>query len=122
MPQDYHLDLSKARVASRDRPYEDGIVLREGRTTPFRVERAWSGPAGTYNEQWSIRRGGAEILYRHPPQLIGVTGMQATSEFSDVVDQPLDLEPGTYKLVFIVEGRFMGAADIEVRESKDQAA
>lgn len=122
MPQDYHLDLSRARVAPRERPYEDGIVLREGRTTPFRVERAWSGPAGTYREQWSIRRGGAEILYRHPPQLISVTGMQATSDFSDLVDQPLDLEPGTYKLVFIVEGRFMGAIDIEVRESKDQAA
>lgn len=122
MPQDYRLDLIKARVASLERPYEDGIVVKDGRTSPFKVERAWSGPGGTYTEQWSIRRGGAEVLYRPPSQLIGITGMQAVSEFSDVVDEPLELEPGTYKLVFIVEGRFMGAVDIEVRESKGQAA
>jgi hypothetical protein len=122
MPQEYVLDLVRTSVAPVDNPFEERISSRGGRTLPFKVLRSWSGPAGTYIEQWSIRRGGAEVLYRHSAQLITVRGMQSVSDFTDTVTEPIELEPGTYKLVFIVEGRFMGAVDIEVKETADQAA
>lgn len=122
MPQDYVLDLVRASVTPIDSPFEEGIQCRDGVTLPFKLIRSWSGPAGTYTEQWSIRRGGAEVIYRHPAQLINVRGMQSVSDFTDTVTEPLELPAGVYKLVFVVEGRFMGAVDIEVKETADQAA
>ena len=48
--------------------------------------------------------------------------MQSVSDFTDIVTDTLELPAGVYKLVFVVEGRFMGAVDIEVKETADQAA
>lgn len=114
MPKQYLLELVKALVAPADRLWVDGLVISDGRTTPFVVERSWSGPAGTYREVWSIRRTMDDIFYSSAERLISVWGMQAASEFSNRVDEPLNLEPGNYRLVFVVEGRFMGSRDLVV--------
>lgn len=105
----------------KDRRFEEGILTDEGRTLPFVVERAWSGPAGNYIEEWSIRRG-RDVLYRHAPRGIKVWGMQAVSRFEDVVEDPIELEEGTYLLVFVVEGRYMGSVEIEVSPVSEAAA
>lgn len=122
MPKEYFLELVSARVAPADRSYRDGILLGDGKTEPFLVERSWSGPAGNYVEQWSIRRGLSEVLHRPPAGLIRVRGMQSVSTVVDRVDDPVLLESGDYKLVFVVEGHFMGSADIRVEPAGDAAA
>ena len=122
MPQDYALELVSARVTPASRPWEEGISLSGGATRPFRVVRLWSGPAGHYIEQWSIRRGMREVVYEHPAGEINVRGMQSVSEHVDLIDRPLTLEPGDYLLVFVVEGRFMGSAEISATASSDAAA
>lgn len=121
MPQEYILDLIKARVAPADRPWEDGVMAEDGMTEPFLVERSWSGPAGHYSEQWSIRRGGKEVLFESEVQRRFVRGLQAVTTYVDRVDSPISMEPGTYQLIFIVEGRYMGSVSFEVGAKKTAA-
>jgi hypothetical protein len=122
VPSEYLIELVKAKVAPIDLPYDEGISTSAGKTLPFFVEREWSGPAGTYWETWSIRRGGREVIYSARPQQVKVSGMQSIRRFVDRVDEPIQIEPGTYQLVFIVEGRFMGSREIEVLPPDEAAA
>ena len=122
MPQDYALELISARVAPATKPWEDGIPVKAGTSSPFRVVRSWSGPAGHYIEQWSIRRGFRDVIYEHPAKEIEVRGMQSVTQLEDVVDSPVTLEPGDYLLVFVVEGLFMGSAEIRAAAFDDAAA
>ena len=122
MPKDYALELVMAKVTPAQRPWEDGIPVKGGSTSPFRVVRGWSGPAGHYLEQWSIRRGMRELVYEHPAAEIHVRGMQSITEHEDRVDHPITLEPGEYLLVFVVEGLFMGSREILAVAIGDAAA
>lgn len=121
MPQEYILDLIKVRVAPADRPWDEGVVADGGSTQPFIVERSWSGPAGHYTEQWSIRQGGSTILFESVPERRFVRGLQSITTYADRVDVPIALEPGTYQLVFVVEGRYMGSYAFEVGAKKTAA-
>ncbi|HEY8202242.1 MAG TPA: hypothetical protein VII47_12930 [Actinomycetota bacterium] len=116
--EDVYLDLVRARVIPTERPWEEGIVLEGGQTRPFVVERGWSGPAGTYIEQWSILREGRYVVHQSRPRYISVRGMQAVSTVVDRVERPIAMEPGTYDLVFIVDGFRMGAVKIEARPNE----
>lgn len=122
MPQEYFLELYRARVSPADRPWETGIPSKDGRTLPFRVERAWSGPAGNYLEQWSLRKTVSEAIYTSEPRQIQVRGMQSISEYTDEATTPIEVGPGTYLLVFVVEGLFMGSVEVEVNSAGDAAA
>jgi hypothetical protein len=115
MPQSYYLDLVSAKACPADRPYDNGIVTIGGKAKPFLVVRSWSGPSGVYNEQWSLRRGGKDVIHRGPMRQLSVRGMQSVTERTDRVSESITLEPGTYQLVFVVEGRFMGSVPIDVR-------
>ena len=112
MPEEYFLQLVQPRVAPAARPWESGLPLENGRTAPFVVDRGWVGPAGTYIEEWSIRRGD-KVLYRHPAAYIEVRGFQAVRRFTDTVRTPLALEPGDYDIVLVVEGYRMGSFTVE---------
>jgi hypothetical protein len=112
MPEQYFLQLVRPRVAPAARPWELGIPLEDGKTSPFVVERGWVGPAGTYIEEWSIRRGD-RVLYRHPPAYIEVRGFQSVRRFTDTVRTPLTLEPGHYDIVLVVEGYRMASFGVE---------
>jgi hypothetical protein len=114
MPGEYFLQLIGPRAAPADRPWESGLPLENGGTAPFVVDRGWVGPAGTYIEEWSIRRGD-EVLYRHPASYIEVRGLQAVRRFTDTVRTPLALEPGDYDIVLVVEGYRMGSFTVEAR-------
>src|SRR5579863_9190132 len=102
MPEEYFLKLVAPKVAPATASWESGLPVENGRTAPFIVDRGWVGPAGTYIEEWSIRRGD-EILYRHPPAYISVRGHQAVRRFTDTVQAPVTLEPGIYDITFVVE-------------------
>lgn len=122
MTGDIFLELVNARVVRVDRPWDDGIVVQEGKTLPFQVERSWSGPSGNYVERWSIRRGMGEVLHQSEPKYVFVRGIQSITKHVDRVEQPINLEPGAYRLVFVVEGFFMGAVDINVAPAGSAAA
>lgn len=122
MAQEITLELSHARVAPADKTYETGIKTASGRTQPFIVERGWSGPGGAYNEQWSIRRGGREVIHASEAKQISVRGIQSITRYTDRVETPIQLSQGKYQLVFIVDGWFMDSIEIEVTEGESAAA
>lgn len=116
--EDFYLDLVKAKVSPAERPWEEGITLEDGRSRPFVVERGWSGPGGTYVEQWAILRDGRYVVHQSKPRYISVRGLQSVSTEVDRIDKPIAMEPGTYDLVFVVEGFRMGSAKIEARPNE----
>jgi hypothetical protein len=119
--EDVYVDLVRARVAPTERSWEEGIMLESGKSRPFVVERGWSGPAGTYIEGWSILREGRYVVHQSQPKYISVRGMQAVSTVTDRVDRPIAMEPGTYDLVFIVDGFKMGSIKVEARPNEAAA-
>lgn len=121
MPEIY-LELTGAKVAPADRPYDQGIELEDGRTKPFIVERSWIGPMGHYWEQWSIRGKDGEVVVQGDQRQIFVKGFQSIRTFSDRVDRPVALQPGKYDLVFHVENIFMGSVEIEAVAASSAAA
>jgi len=122
MPENYNLELIKARVAPLESPHQDGLVILSGRVAPFLVERGWAGPSGSYWEQWSIRKGNREIVHQGEMRQIYVRGIQSITSYTDEVQTPITLEPGEYQLVFIVEGLFMGSVEIQATEKPSAAA
>lgn len=113
--QEEILELVRAGVRPVDRPDEIGILISGGGTSPFVVERGWSGAAGYYNEQWSIRRGGKQVLYQSEPRQIFVRGIQSVTNYTDTVTDRIRLEPGDYELVFLIDAFFMGYTPIQAR-------
>jgi hypothetical protein len=112
MPRDILVELVRAGVRPVARSEETGILIEGGRTRPFVVERGWSGPEGHYNEEWSIRKGGREVLYQTEPRLIFIRGVQSVTSYTDTVEERIRLDPGDYQLVFLIEGMYMGHIDI----------
>ena len=76
---------------------------RHGRSQPFLVRRGWSGPQGSYVEQFRIVRSDTRITaYRSDQRVIELTGEFYTNDFEDRVDDA-ELEVGQYDLVFTVD-------------------
>lgn len=121
MPAEYFLHLVAPRVFPVAAPWDSGLPVDNGSTSPFVVDRGWVGPAGTYIEEWSIRDGDT-VLYRHPPSYIQVRGHQAVRRFSDTVVVPIALEPGIYDIIFVVEKYRMGSFVAEAASPAQLAA
>lgn len=111
MPRDYQAELISARVMPLAQPFGAGIEIKDGKTTPFIVERTWGAPAGHYIEEWSIRDG-AKILHRSGSRSIFIRGLQSSTTHRDEIAQPLSLPVGDLQLVLVVEGRFMGSVGV----------
>jgi hypothetical protein len=94
----------------------DGIVVRDGRTLPFVVARAWNAPAGHWPEAWYlVDPETREVLYEGPHRIASIWGLQSWTELSDQIDERLPLEPGSYLIVFALDGVQGGQLEIEAR-------
>ena len=101
----------------------DGIALRDGKTLPFEVYRAWSAPAGHYPEQWFlVNPKTKEVLYESKAPIRSMFGLQAPTEVTDVVEEPLELAAGTYQIVFALGGLKGGELDVTVAEAPAESA
>lgn len=101
----------------------DGIAVKHNKTLPFRVTREWSAPAGYYSEQWFlVRPETGEVLFEGPAQTRLVWGLQSRSEFTDSVDIPIALEPGTYQIVFSLDRLRGGDLEVQAAEAPSEAA
>ncbi|HET7481874.1 MAG TPA: hypothetical protein VFK89_03340 [Actinomycetota bacterium] len=96
----------------------EGIAVRDGATLPFVVTRWWSAPAGYYPEQWFlVHPQTTEVLYERPAHTELIRGLQAITELTDTVDEPIPLSPGTYLLVFALAGLKGGEVEVTVAEA-----
>ena len=94
-----------------------GIALSGGLTRPFRVTRLWSAPAGHYPERWYlVDPETREVLHEGRERLVLMSGLQAPTEVVDEVAEPIELQPGTYKLFFALGGIAGGAVEVEAFE------
>jgi hypothetical protein len=102
---------------------DHGIALRGGRTLPFVVTRGWNAPAGNYIEAWYIINPETrEVLFEGPSRRASVWGLLSWTEFTDTVDDPVPLEPGSYELVFALSGLLGGRLPVEAAKVAETTA
>jgi hypothetical protein len=100
----------------------DGIPVREGKTLPFVVARGWNAPAGNYPEAFYLVNEAGEVYYEHPTETRLIWGLPSITDIESTVDQPIELQPGTYKLVFALGGIKGGETEVEVFDAGTAAA
>jgi hypothetical protein len=102
---------------------EAGIPLKGGRTLPFSVTREWIAPAGYYPEQWFlVDPGTKEVLFESEAHKRLMWGLQAPTELTDEIHEPIDLPAGTYTVVFALGGLKGGELQVEAAEVPAEAA
>jgi hypothetical protein len=101
-----------------------GIPVGGGKSLPFKVRRAWSAPAGVYVERfYLIDPKSREVLYESPAPERALWGLQGLTEFETEVRDPISLAPGTYAVVFALDGVMGGEVPVEAFEvSTEEAA
>lgn len=112
-------DVHPARAAHGD----SGIALRNGRSLPFRVARAWNAPAGHYPEAWYlVDPDTREVLYEGPKKTVSIWGLQSWTELSDEVDDSIPLVARAYWVVFALGGVQGGQAEVTAAEAAEETA
>ncbi|HEX2050236.1 MAG TPA: hypothetical protein VHJ34_06325 [Actinomycetota bacterium] len=107
------------RVAHGD----SGIPLRDGRTLPFVVERAWNAPAGHYTEAWYlVDPETREVVHEGAAREVAIRGLLTWTELADDVTAPFELAPGTYLLVFALDGVMGGQVEVHASEAPAEEA
>lgn len=97
--------------------------MRDGKTLPFIVARGWNAPAGYYPEAfYLVAEDTGEVYYASPSVVRLIWGLPSITDIETQVDEPIALEPGTYKLVFALGGVKGGEATVEVVEADSAAA
>lgn len=108
------LELVKVRVIPDDNPVESGILLDGTISLPFMLERAWSGNAGYYFEEYQIKVGDKTVFQSSPRQIF-VRGLQSITSHQDRVDERIALEPGVCHLLFLVDGVHTATVEVPVK-------
>lgn len=102
---------------------DEGIPLRNGRTLPFEVIRAWNAPAGHYTEAWYlVDPDTREVLYEGPQRTTSIWGLQSWTEFTDEVTDSIPLTARNYLVVFALGGVMGGQMDVSAREAAAETA
>jgi hypothetical protein len=97
--------------------YGGGIPVRGGETLPFVVERGWNAPLGYYNEAWYlVHPETREVLYEGGARVRLIQGLPTVTDVSDEVAGGFRLDPGSYKVVFALDGYKGGEIDVEAVE------
>ncbi len=116
--------LLDARVAPLRRSHGDaGILLRNGKTLPFVVERRWSAPAGHYAEQWFlVHPETREVFFEGPSVNRLIWGLQAPTDVVDEIREEIPLPAGKYLVVFALGGQMGGDIEVEASEGPAEEA
>jgi len=100
-----------------------GIPIKDGKSLPFVVSRGWNAPAGYYPEAfYLVGPETGEVYYASPTVTRLIWGLPSITDIESTVEEPIDLAPGTYQLVFALGGIKGGEATVEVFEAGSAAA
>lgn len=101
----------------------EGIPVRDGKTLPFIVSRGWNAPSGYYPEAFYIvAPDTGEVYHAAPTKVRLIWGLASVTDVSTEVTEPVELPPGTYKIVFALGGMKGGETEVEVFDVSSQAA
>lgn len=96
---------------------DSGIPVKDGRTLPFIVDRAWNAPAGVYPEQWFlVEPESREVLYEGPRELQKISGLLSWTSVTDEVTETFELAGGNYLIFFALGGIMGGQAEVAAVE------
>ena len=106
--------IVQAEVRPLSRGHGDsGIPVKDGRTLPFIVDRAWNAPAGVYPEQWFlVEPESREVLYEGPRELQKISGLLSWTSVTDEVTEAFELAGGNYLIFFALRGIMGGQAEV----------
>lgn len=94
-----------------------GIPVRAGRALPFIVSRGWNAPSGYYTETWYIVHPETrEVLFEGPSEIRLIRGLPAITDVVDEVREGFALEPGAYKIFFVLDGELGPEIDVQAIE------
>jgi hypothetical protein len=100
-----------------------GVALRDGRSLPFVLRREWSAPAGRQIETWYlVVPATREVVYEGPRREVSLWGLQGLTEVVDEVVEPIPLEPGSYEIVFSLDGVMGGKLEFEAFDAPTEEA
>jgi hypothetical protein len=101
-----------------------GIPLKAGSTLPFLVSRTWSAPAGYYAERWFlIDATSREVIFEGPLRNEAhIWGLQSLTEITDEVQEPFQLAPGSYRVVFWLGGTLSGEGEVVAAEVANEGS
>ena len=103
---------AEVRPLSRDHG-DSGIPVKDGRTLPFVVDRAWNAPAGVYQEQWFVvEPESREVLYEGPREFQKISGLLSWTAVTDEVTESFELAGGNYLIFFALGGIMGGQAEV----------
>ncbi len=101
---------------------DSGIPIKDGRTLPFVVDRAWNAPAGVYPEQWFlVEPQSREVLYEGALELQKISGLLSWTAVTDEVTESFELAGGSYLVVFALAGIMGGQTEVAAVEVADPA-
>lgn len=101
----------------------EGIPVRDGKTLPFVVSRGWNAPAGYYPETfYVVAADTGEVYYEGPTEVRLIWGLPSITDVSSRVEEPFELPPGRYKVVFALGGVKGGELDVEAFDEGARAA
>lgn len=101
----------------------EGIPVRDGKTLPFLVTRGWNAPEGYYAEAfYLVGPDTGEVFYEGPTEMRLIWGLQSITDITTEVVEPVELPPGTYRVVFALGAMKGGEREIEVFDVETKAA
>ena len=94
-----------------------GIPVRGGRALPFVVSRGWNAPSGYYTEAWYlVHPETREVLFEGPSEIRLIRGLPAITDVTDEIKDGFELQPGAYKLFFVMDGEVGAEIDVQAVE------
>ena len=85
-----------------------------GRALPFVAYRAWKVPTGTVSEEIRLIGPSGRTVYRWGPFPRRMVGMMDLTLESDLIEDAILDETGTYVVSFIIDGTIVGETEVPV--------
>ncbi len=90
------------------------VVSLPGRALPFVVYRAWKVPTGFVSEEFRLTAPSGAAAYRWGPNIRRMVGSMDLTVETDVVEDAVFAEAGTYVASFILEDQVLGEIEVPV--------
>jgi hypothetical protein len=108
------VDLRVYQGQGRDGAPGIYVVSLPGRALPFVSYRAWKVPTGFVSEELRLTAPSGAVAYRWGPNIRRMVGSMDLTVETDVVEDAVLSEAGTYLASFILEDQILGEVEVPV--------
>ena len=108
------VDLRVYQGQGRDGAPGIYVVSLPGRALPFVSYRAWKVPTGYVSEELRLTAPSGAVAYRWGPTIRRMVGAMDLTVETDVIEDAVLREAGTYLASFILEDQILGEVEVPV--------